>query len=466
MCRCIFSNSPTLPSGGLWLHEIKHDGFRIIARKNGAQVRLYSRPGNALTDRFPLIVETLANLRTRSCVIDGEAVICDDNGIASFDRIRYRRHDGKAFLYAFDLIELNGDDLRREPLDVRKATLRSLLVKTGPGLRWNEHIEGDGETIFRHACELGLEGIVSKRKDSPYRSGRSPDWLKMKNPEAPAVKREAEEEWANDQHRSGTARVEHGALGMSDDQYLLSLIHRETVDTAPNSPVRGVILTLRPVLTQWANNNLAALTPSGSFAKGTAIRSGTDIDLFVSLRSDTPNTLKEIYTSLANWMQSAGCTSRKQNVSISVRVGAYDVDLVPAKRHDNYSNDHSLYRRKADTWTKTNVDKHIATVRGGGRLLETRILKLWRNQKRLEFPSFYLELTVIEALRYSRAATLSARVARVLEYLRDSLMSARVVDPANLTGNIISDDLTVTEKYAVKRAAETALSGTWSGFVS
>jgi bifunctional non-homologous end joining protein LigD len=137
----------------------------------------------------------LANLRTRSCIIDGEAVACDDNGLAVFDRIRYRRHDGKVFLYAFDLIELDGDDLRREPLDVRKATLRSLLVKVGPGLRWNEHIEGDGESIFRHACKLGLEGIVSKRKDSPYRSGRSPDWLKMNNPDAPTVKREAEEDW-------------------------------------------------------------------------------------------------------------------------------------------------------------------------------------------------------------------------------------------------------------------------------
>ena len=165
--------------------KFKHDGFRIIARKIGAQVRLYSRPGNDLTDRFRLIVETLANLRTRSCIIDGEAVACDNSGLAVFDRIRYRRHDGKVFLYAFDLIELDGDDLRREPLDVRKATLRSLLVKVGPGLRWNEHIEGDGETIFRHACKLGLEGIVSKRKDSPYRSGRSPDWLKMKNPDAP-----------------------------------------------------------------------------------------------------------------------------------------------------------------------------------------------------------------------------------------------------------------------------------------
>ena len=99
------------------------------------------------------------------------------------------------FLYAFDLIELNGDDLRRDPLEVRKATLRSMLAKAGLGLRFNEHLEGDGPTVFAHACKMGLEGIVSKRKDSPYRSGRSPDWLKMKNPAAPAVKREAEEDW-------------------------------------------------------------------------------------------------------------------------------------------------------------------------------------------------------------------------------------------------------------------------------
>ena len=109
--------------------------------------------------------------------------------------IRYRRHDDSTFLYAFDLIELNGDDLRRDPLEVRKATLASVLAKAGPGIRFNEHIESDGPTVFAHACKMGLEGIVSKRKDSVYRSGRSPDWLKMKNPTAPAVKREAEEDW-------------------------------------------------------------------------------------------------------------------------------------------------------------------------------------------------------------------------------------------------------------------------------
>jgi bifunctional non-homologous end joining protein LigD len=88
-------------------------------------VKLYSRPGNDLTDRFPLIVEALAKPRSRSCVIDGEAVACGDDGVPSFDRIRYRRHDASVFLYAFDLIELDGEDLRRDPLAVRKVTLAS-----------------------------------------------------------------------------------------------------------------------------------------------------------------------------------------------------------------------------------------------------------------------------------------------------------------------------------------------------
>jgi bifunctional non-homologous end joining protein LigD len=128
--------------------------------------------------------------------IDGEAVACSDDGVPSFDRIRYRRHDASVFLYAFDLIELNGDDLRREPLEVRKATLASVLAKAAAGLRLNEHLEHeDGAIVFRHACQMGLEGIVSKRRGSIYRSGKCKDWLKFKNPDAPAVKREAEEDW-------------------------------------------------------------------------------------------------------------------------------------------------------------------------------------------------------------------------------------------------------------------------------
>src|SRR5262249_653302 len=138
---CLPTKTTTLPSGRQWLHEIKHDGFRVIARKDGPRVRLYSRPGNDLTRRFPLIVETLARLRPPSCIIDAEAVACDDNGVASFDLVRHHRANDSVFLYAFDLIELNGDDLRRDQLEVRKATLASIVAKAGPGIRFNEYVE-------------------------------------------------------------------------------------------------------------------------------------------------------------------------------------------------------------------------------------------------------------------------------------------------------------------------------------
>jgi ATP-dependent DNA ligase len=193
---CLPTKAASPPCGDGWLHEIKHDGFRVIARKDGDRARLFSRPGNDLTDRFPLIVEALARLRPRSVIIDGEAVCCGDDGVPSFDRLRYRRHDASVFLYAFDVIEVNGDDLRRDPLEVRKAMLASLLRRAGPGLAPERAYRARGRRdVFAHACKLGLEGIVSKRRDSPYRSGRSPDWLKVKNPACEAVRREAEEDW-------------------------------------------------------------------------------------------------------------------------------------------------------------------------------------------------------------------------------------------------------------------------------
>jgi bifunctional non-homologous end joining protein LigD len=195
---CLPTKADTPPSGGLWFHEIKHDGFRVIARKEGDRIRLYSRPGNDLTDRFALIVEALTRLRSRSRNRWRGGVLRRRRQ-AELRPIRYRRYDASVFLYAFDLIELNGDDLRRDPLEVRKATLASVLAKAAPGVRLNEHVEHDeGEVVFRHACKLGLEGIVSKRKGSPY---RSPDWLKMKNPLAPAVKRKEEEEWGKEKWR-------------------------------------------------------------------------------------------------------------------------------------------------------------------------------------------------------------------------------------------------------------------------
>jgi ATP-dependent DNA ligase len=183
------------PCGPEWVHEIKHDGYRMMARRDPVGIRLLTRNGHDWAPRYPLIVEAVNHLKVRSCLIDGEAVCCNDRGLAAFENMRRQRDGERVFLYAFDLLELNGKDMRREPFEVRKATLASVLRQCRTGLRINEHLDYAGDIVFRHACKMGLEGIVSKRLGSYYRSGRTKDWLKFKNPEAPAVKREAEEEW-------------------------------------------------------------------------------------------------------------------------------------------------------------------------------------------------------------------------------------------------------------------------------
>lgn len=189
---CLPMIAPRPPSGPAWVHEIKHDGFRIIARNGGNWIKLYSRQGNELTARFPLIVDAMTRLPP--CTIDGEAVACDARGVPSFDLLCQQKRDDWVFLYAFDLIELWGNDRRRHPLQARKIDLCRLLVDASPGLMVNEWIDGeesDGTTVFERACSLSLEGIVSKRKDSRYLSGRSPYWLKTKNPASEAVRRDA-----------------------------------------------------------------------------------------------------------------------------------------------------------------------------------------------------------------------------------------------------------------------------------
>jgi bifunctional non-homologous end joining protein LigD len=183
------------PTGENWLHEIKHDGFRIMALRDVAGVRLITRNGNDFTRRFPLAAAAVTALPAHSCLIDGEAIVCDETGLAVFDLIRRHRHGTAALLCAFDLLELDGQDLRRLPIEQRKAKLAKLVPGPHPGIVLSEPFIGDGEIVYRHACKLGCEGIVSKRLGSAYRSGRVRRWLKIKNPAAPAVRREAEEDW-------------------------------------------------------------------------------------------------------------------------------------------------------------------------------------------------------------------------------------------------------------------------------
>lgn len=161
------------PAGNGWLHEIKHDGYRMMARRDGGGVRLLTRNGHDWSNRYPLIVAAANALKCQSCLIDGEAVVCDAAGLAVFQKLRGRKDDARVFLYAFDLIEIDGQDLRKLPIEDRKFRLLRLLRKSQPGLRYSEHLQSEGALVFHHACKLGCEGIVSKRKGSRYRSGRT-----------------------------------------------------------------------------------------------------------------------------------------------------------------------------------------------------------------------------------------------------------------------------------------------------
>ena len=149
-----------------WIHEIKHDGFRIMA--GATPPACGSSPGRAMTSprRFPLVVAALAALPVRSCLIDGEAIVTDQKGLAVFDLIRGHQPNAAAVLCAFDLIELDGEDLRRTPIETRKSTLRSLLRGKPAGIAFNAHFIADGVIVYRQACALGCEGIVSKRLGS------------------------------------------------------------------------------------------------------------------------------------------------------------------------------------------------------------------------------------------------------------------------------------------------------------
>ena len=192
---CLPTGSRTAPIGPQWVYEIKHDGFRFICWRAGDRVRVFSRQGIDWTDRVPLIADALQALRVKSVVVDGEGVVCRPDGVSDFDLLRAGSR--KAFLYAFDLLELDGIDLRREPWETRRARLASLLRKAREGVRLCEHIDGaEGEMVFHHACRMGLEGIVAKRRDRPYRSGRCADWIKVKNRAHPSFARAELIMWA------------------------------------------------------------------------------------------------------------------------------------------------------------------------------------------------------------------------------------------------------------------------------
>jgi bifunctional non-homologous end joining protein LigD len=187
---CIPTRGTTVPAGPDWLHEIKHDGYRLIVHRDGKRVRLFTRNGHDWSDRYPMIVEAALRNRTSSFVVDGEAVLLGVDGISDFNGLHSRKHDDEVQLYAFDILMREREDLRPLPLHLRKNHLAKMLQRRDDGIILNDCEQGEiGPDLFKAACKMGLEGLVSKHKDRPYRAGRCPHWIKVKNRKSPAMNR-------------------------------------------------------------------------------------------------------------------------------------------------------------------------------------------------------------------------------------------------------------------------------------
>jgi bifunctional non-homologous end joining protein LigD len=185
-CQPIGAKEP--PTGPGWVHELKHDGYRLQIHVRDGGVKLYTMNGADWSKRYPRIVEAAARIKG-SAVMDAEVVCLDDKGIPNFDTLHSRTDDHHAVACAFDLLMVNGNDTRRQPLRERKLALSKLLLRSLDGIQYVEHAEGHGDRMYEAVCKLGLEGIVSKRLTSVYRSGPSRAWLKIKNPKSPAATR-------------------------------------------------------------------------------------------------------------------------------------------------------------------------------------------------------------------------------------------------------------------------------------
>jgi bifunctional non-homologous end joining protein LigD len=190
---CIPTTGTKVPSGPEWLHEIKFDGYRLRVERNGDRVRLITKGGFDWTKRFPWIAEAALKNRQQHFVIDGEAVILGVDGYSDFNALHSGKHNDEVQLLAFDVPAMDGDDLRNLPLSMRKANLARLLARRPDGIFMSEFEQGEiGPDLFRKVCEFGLEGLVSKHRDRPYRGGRQKHWIKIKNRKHPAMTRVTE----------------------------------------------------------------------------------------------------------------------------------------------------------------------------------------------------------------------------------------------------------------------------------
>jgi predicted nucleotidyltransferase len=249
---------------------------------------------------------------------------------------------------------------------------------------------------------------------------------------------------------------------MNNDQYLQGVLVRH--QSAGNMTVAQTVANnLSAPINAWANGFLDGMYISGSVAKGTAISGTSDVDILVLLIPGTPENLQQVYETLHTALTNSGHRPVRQNVSLGLQVGAIKVDVVPSKRQSLQTNDHSLWSHKKSTWRQTNIHRHVQLISQSGRVDDIKLIKIWRKLHNLDFPSFLLEMTVLQALRGS-TYSLANNFVTVLEYIRDTLPKARILDPSN-TNNAVTDELNQQEKQLLANAAARSLSSNWNQVV-
>ena len=296
---CLASLSGEIPQSAQWAHEIKFDGYRVQARIDNGEVRLLTRSGLDWTDKFGSLTEALLTFDVTTAIIDGEVVVLDDEGASSFASLvsdLKTRRTARMVYYAFDLLFLDGADTRTMPLMDRKRLLKRLFArcKRSGRVRFSDHVQGKGGTMFAQACKLGLEGIVCKRLDKPYRSGRGVNWLKVKcvHTDEFVVGGYLNSKAMNDAigalvvgHYDGKRLIYAGRVGTGFSRRIarelkaqLHLLRRET------SPFSAVIDQAKAAGVVWVKPRLVAQVDYRAWTRDGLLRHAS----FKALRADKP----------------------------------------------------------------------------------------------------------------------------------------------------------------------------------
>lgn len=262
----------TVPAGDEWLHEIKLDGYRLLARIRKGKVKLLTRRGNDWTDRFPTVAQAVAALPVEEAILDGEVVHLLPNGLTSFGALQddlAREDTSGVFYYVFDLLHLDGYDLTAVRLDQRKDALRTLLAGTPAGvIRYSDHVTGQGEAFQQRASRMGIEGVVSKRADSSYRAIRSGAWLKIKFDRHEELAVIGWTDPSGTRQALGSLLLGYrdpegklhfaGGVGTGFSDEMLRLLHARLVPLARKGPPSREVAKLAPRRAHWVEPELVA----------------------------------------------------------------------------------------------------------------------------------------------------------------------------------------------------------------